>query len=160
MSDPVDPQQMFLDLQLQPLVEQYNQSRNGIFIWQAFQICREWGAPVREDILKALDGMAAKLMQASGRDEILGALQLAKPIGGAQAVTAAHATASRHQIARVFATLRQVGFSYTEAVRITADHMKGPLARSDDEKKKAQATVRVQLSQMSKKAKTPTHRRR
>lgn len=150
MSDPADPQQPFLDLQLQPLVEQFRQTGNGIFVWQAYQVCREWGMPVREDILKALDGMAASLMQASGRDEVLDALLLSTPKGGAQAVTAAHATATRHEIARVFATLRQAGFTYTEAVRITADHMKGPLARTDEERRRAQATVRVQLSKMSK----------
>lgn len=150
MSDPVDPQQPFLDLQLQPLVEQFRQTGNGIFVWQAYQVCREWGMPVREDILKALDAMAARLMQASGRDAILDALLLSTPKGGAQAVTAAHSTAARHEISRVFATLRQVGFSYTKAVEITADHMKGPLAKTDEEKKKAQATVRVQLSKMSK----------
>lgn len=126
MSDAPDRsfEQLLLDHELSRLAAMFAQTGNGVFVWQAYQLCRQWKMPVREDILRLLDAMAARVMDARGSNEMLDALMLRSAGGGAQGATAATATARRYRFAEVYLALITAGFNRQDAIERAAQHLR------------------------------------
>lgn len=112
--------QILANQQVDQFVLMFNATGNAVFIWQAYQLFREWGLPVREDVLKMFDRMAARLMEAKDSEQILTALRLRRGGGGQQAVMAAYATEGRYQAVYQVLAMRNAGYSNSEAIRETA----------------------------------------
>lgn len=124
MTDERTVEQFLLDHELAHYAVMFAQTGNGIFIWEAYRLCRQRKMPVREDILRQFDAMAERVMGASGAPEMLDAMLLRPaPGGGAQGAAAAAATQRRYRFAEVYSVLIGAGFSNSEAIRRTAERL-------------------------------------